>query len=132
MSARLKSIPLRKKEYRKLVNTIYYLTESYYALADIVTSKKWLEKGLKISLENKIIDIQIKYCLLKLELYNEKEKSINFLIETALPYLEEKQIWKDLSTVAERLAHYYANRHYYKQAYNYSFLAIEAIKKIEM
>ncbi len=127
----LKSIELRKEIYDKLTNTIYYLTESYFAINKKETAKEWLEKGLKIAEEHGIIYIQVKLNLLKLEHYIDTEKIINFIEETGLAYFKEKQAWLELNEAAKKIANYYANQRNYKKSYNYCCLANDSILKIK-
>ena len=126
-----KSMNLKKGEIEKVTNTIYYLTESYFALNQINAAEEWLEKGLNIAEEKNMKSLQIKYHLLKLERCHEKDKSLKFIEETGLTYLEEKKMWKELSETTKILANYFANQQHYKTAYQYCCLADSNRKKIQ-
>ncbi len=125
-----KSIELRKEKYKMLSNSIYYLTESFFALNNIDAAKEWLEKGLQIAEKHNIVNIQIKLNLLKLKYYDNKEEIVKFIEETGLSYLEEKQAWSELSEATQKLANYYANQQHYKTAYHYCCLANDYKTKI--
>ncbi|GBF12377.1 hypothetical protein HK1_02438 [Tepidibacillus sp. HK-1] len=70
---------------------------------------------------------------MKLKYFNDNDdKYIRFIEEVGIPYLEEKQTWKELSESAEHLADYYANQHFYKKSCYYYRLAIDSRKKFQM
>jgi HTH-type transcriptional regulator, quorum sensing regulator NprR len=120
-----------KEDYKRYVNTIYFIAKEYNNLGQVKEAKKWLRKGLEIANEHQLIFYQIKLTYLKYILKEGDSGSfINFIEQEALPYFLNNDDYFHISQYAEKLAELYSQRFQYKKSSQYLKLSIEYRKKM--
>ncbi|EIT87241.1 transcriptional activator [Fictibacillus macauensis ZFHKF-1] len=118
-----KAIPYLKESYEKkqgenTEGTINVISRTYYAMNDIENARKWLEKGLEHAQGKELFSNYIWLKVLEFQM-DQKEYSNEFqqfLEDEATPFLEKNQDRVFLLYVYETLAHYYTEKHMYKNA----------------
>jgi HTH-type transcriptional regulator, quorum sensing regulator NprR len=125
---------LRLKEKLGLedqVTTIYTLIEEYHKIGNHDEGLKYVEKGLEITKQKESLieyEVHYQYYLRVFRYGVYHEVTIQYLIETVIPLLENKQKWLHLSEYCQIVADYHERHLKYKPASHYYFKTVNALK----
>jgi HTH-type transcriptional regulator, quorum sensing regulator NprR len=115
-----------------ILNPIFSLVKEYHGASRHEEAKEWLNKGLKIIKE---LNIHHSPTALNFRVYdylinNYSPDFERFLVQTVIPYYEEKKNKMELSKTLNLLAQYYFDNRKYKNSSVYYAKAYSVLKSI--
>lgn len=113
------------------VTTIYTLIEEYHKIGNHEEGLKYVEKGLEITKQKESLieyEVHYQYYLRVFRYGVYHEVTIQYLIETVIPLLENKQKWLHLFEYCQIVADYHERHLKYKPASHYYLKTVNALK----
>ncbi len=120
-----------QRDYKRLINSIYFLAKEYYLSAEHDKALDWIQKGLAMAIENDLEPYRIKLAYLRHHVVGmETDEFIDFMEQYAIPFFSKIGDSHYISEYAETLADLFSKRFQYKKSSHYYSMANEARKKI--
>jgi tetratricopeptide (TPR) repeat protein len=110
--------------------TIYLIAREYLKVGNKDEATRWLNKGIKIAIDQNLTTYIIRFNLLKVLYFENDKKVIESTLLECLNHFMNENDWYYVQEVALRLAEFYSKQTKYKEAVKYYQLMVKAQNNI--